>query len=57
MAKLGVMLRFRINQLARLFYKLHGYNVEEGYDFSKAVHPQEKLMWEMAELAFEYWSK
>ena len=43
-----------INALAREFYRMHGYQVEPEYDFSEADHPQERLMWAMALVAFEF---
>lgn len=57
MGRYGFFLRLQLNQLARLFYKMQGYNVEEGYDFFKAKHPQEKMMLEMAKLSLKYWEK
>ena len=44
-----------INTLARLFYKMMGYEVPQGYDFSKAHHPSEKMVWEQAKISFEFW--
>ena len=40
-------------QLAREFYKAHGYEVPEGYKFYDARHPQEQGMWNLAVIAFE----
>lgn len=57
MKRIGIVLKIRINELARHFYSLMGYKVEDGYDFSKAKHPTEKLVWEMAKSSFEYWKK
>ena len=45
----------KINRLAWLFYKMHGYEVEIGYDFSTAVHPQEKSMFELAKVSKQFW--
>jgi hypothetical protein len=42
------------NKLARLFYKSHGYQAEEGYRFDKARHPQERGMWNLAMIAYEF---
>lgn len=42
------------NELARLFYKMHGYEVEDGYRFYEAHHPQEIGMWNMAVAAYEH---
>ena len=45
----------KINRLANLLYRMHGYEVEMGYDFSTAVHPQEKSMFELAKVSKEFW--
>lgn len=42
------------NELARAFYSAHGNDVEKGYRFDKATHPQEALMWYLAVLAYDY---
>lgn len=42
------------NTLARLFYEGHGYEVEEGYRFDQAHHPQEVGMWNLAAIAYEH---
>lgn len=52
---MNVIQKFEINNLARLFYRMMGYQVEEGYDFSKANHPAEKMVWEQARISREYW--
>lgn len=41
------------NALARIFYGLLGYQVEAGYRFDQATHPQETAMWSMAVIAYE----
>lgn len=41
------------NDLARIFYSLLGYQVEHGYRFDQATHPQESAMWAMAVIAYE----
>ena len=41
------------NELARLFYKSHGYVVPEGYRFDQATHPHEHGMWILACIAQE----
>lgn len=46
-----------LNEMARKFYLAHGYEVEVGYDFSKAQHPQERAMWAMAVMSYNYWSQ
>lgn len=43
-----------INDLAWQFYRMHGYVAPEAYDFSESIHPQEQLMWQMAECAYEF---
>lgn len=55
--KIGVILKWHINALARHFYEMHGYEVPKGYDFSTAKHPQERLMWVMAFNSFFYWEE
>lgn len=42
------------NDLARRFYKMHGYQVSEGYRFDEATHPQEQAMWDMAVQAYKF---
>lgn len=44
----------RCNELARQFYKMHGYEVPEAYRFDQATHPQELGMWNLAAAAY-YW--
>ena len=39
-------------ELARRFYKAHGYEVPVGYKFYEARHPQEQGVWELAVMAF-----
>lgn len=41
------------NALARVFYGILGYQVEPGYRFDEAIHPQERAMWSMAVIAYE----
>lgn len=41
------------NALARVFYGILGYQVEPGYRFDEATHPQEVAMWRMAVIAYE----
>ena len=48
-------LKDRINRLAHLFYKMHGYYAKEGHDFSKQPHPTEKMMWDMAKISLDFW--
>lgn len=43
-----------VNELARKFYQSHGYIVKKGYRFDKAEHPQEKGMWNLATIAYEF---
>jgi hypothetical protein len=44
-----------INECARMLYELHGCEVEEGYDFSTAHHPQEKMMFAIAVKTANFW--
>lgn len=41
------------NALARVFYGILGYQVEPGYRFDQATHPQEEAVWGMAVIAYE----
>lgn len=40
------------NDLARMFYAAHGYQVPEGYRFDQAGHSQERSMWNLTVIAF-----
>ena len=42
------------NKLARLFYKMSGCNVPDGYKFYQATHPAESGCWDMAVAAYEH---
>ena len=42
------------NELARMFYLAHGYQVPESYRFDEAHHPQERGMWTLAVLAYAH---
>lgn len=42
------------NELARQFYAANGYEVPEGYEFQNARHPQERGMWNLAVIAYEF---
>lgn len=42
------------NELARKFYRSYGNNVKKGYRFDIAKHPQEKGMWNLAVLAYDF---
>ena len=44
----------KLNELARVFYAAQGYQVEPGYDFSRARHPQERGMYAMACNAYDF---
>lgn len=41
------------NALARRFYAAMGYIVKSGFQFYNVAHPQERLCWELARIAFE----
>lgn len=43
----------RLNRLADEFYHCMGYIRRPGYDFSSATHPQERMCYWMAEIAYE----
>lgn len=45
-----------INDLAREFAMMKGYSVPEGYDFEKAIHPDERSAWVMAKKSWEFWA-
>jgi len=45
-----------LNALAGLLYKMHGYNVIPGFDFSVQQHPQEKMMFELAKVSKQFWA-
>lgn len=53
--KINIIQKIEINRLANLFYRLMGYHVEDSYDFSKATHPAERMVWEQARISHEYW--
>ena len=42
------------NKLARLIYRMRGYEVKVGYDFSGATHPQETQAFDEAVVAINY---
>lgn len=42
------------NELARMFYKGHGYDVPEDYKMYDATHPQELGMWNLAVMAYDH---
>ena len=42
------------NKLARLLYKLRGYEVKAGYDFSEAHHPHEIEAFDTAVVAINF---
>lgn len=41
------------NILAAKFYSSLGYQVEKGYRFDQAKHPQEQQMWDFACISFD----
>jgi len=41
-----------LSLLARRYYQLHGHATPPGYDLENSLHPQEQLMWRLAEEAF-----
>lgn len=44
-----------LNKCARMIYAEYGYKAEEGYDFSKATHPQEQNMFALAVRTRNFW--
>jgi len=49
---MGLFEKNQLLNLARLFYKMRGYEVEEDYDFQSATHPHEVLCWNQAKVAY-----
>jgi hypothetical protein len=47
----------KLNECARMFYVGMGYEVEKGYDFQSASHPQKRLCFVMAIRSFNFWKK
>lgn len=45
----------RLNECARILYSTMGYQVEEGYDFQSAIHPQERACFAMAVRTCNFW--
>ncbi len=46
-------IRDRLNNLAREFSRQMGYVAVEGFDFSESPHPQGRLCYRLAEIAWE----
>ena len=44
-----------LNELAREIYLTMGYDVAEGFDFSKSTHPQELFCFTLAVKTKNYW--
>ncbi len=42
------------NDLARLLYRLRGYDVPRNYRFDRATHPQEVAVWSIVVIAYEH---
>lgn len=42
------------NDLARQFYRGHGYVVPDDFKFYEATHPQERGMWNLAVMAYDH---
>lgn len=49
-----MMRRELLNALARRLYQAQGYEVAEGYDFTQARHPSERLCYVLASVAAEF---
>jgi len=54
-SEIGVLLKMYLNDYARQLYMERGFEVEDGYDFSKAIHPEEQQLWEHAKFSYNYW--
>lgn len=46
-----------LNALAKLFYRMQGYQADDGYDFSAAHHPSERGCWNQAVIAWVFLKK
>jgi hypothetical protein len=47
-------LKKRLNTLAAQLYRSMNHNTEPGFDFEKSTHPTERLMFDQACLAYEF---
>ena len=54
---MNVALKDEINRLANLLYKLQGYTRPPDFKFFEATHPQEKLAWNQAVVAYVFLNK
>ena len=48
-----MLVRDKINEIARVLYRRMGYVRSPGFDFEAATHPQEKMCFDLASLAWE----
>jgi hypothetical protein len=47
-------LKDKLNRLADVFYASHGYISRPYFDYSASTHPQERLMFILAQEAYEF---
>lgn len=50
--EMSFIMKIKLNDLARTFYKMEGYTSPEGFDFSESIHPHEKRCWNQAVVAW-----
>lgn len=48
-----MLIKDKINEIARLLYARIGYQRKKGFDFQESQHPQEQMCFDMAGLAWE----
>jgi hypothetical protein len=48
-----MLVKDKINEIARLLYARMGYQRKKGFDFQEPQHPQEQMCFDMACLAWE----
>jgi hypothetical protein len=48
-----MLVKDKINEIARLLYARMGYRQKKGFDFQNSRHPQEQMCFNMACLAWE----
>jgi hypothetical protein len=55
--KMDPKIKIVINNAAKLLYRMNGYQVDDGYDFSVASHPQERNMWNSALIMYCFFNE
>lgn len=48
-----MLVKDKINEIARILYLRMGYKRDKGFDFEESSHPQERMVFDMACLAWE----